>query len=234
MTQIPFEFAHPASLAPDDFVASESNSAAFAWIERWPDWPAPALCVYGPVGAGKSHLGELWRRRSGSVRLAPGRLADFATVPELAETARAFLLDDVDRALDPAVERGLFHLHNALAARGGHLLLLARRPPAHWPIELADLRSRLAAAPAVALGSPDDLLLKAVMAKLFADRQLAVPPEVLDYIAARIERSFAAAAAAVAALDRESLALGRGVTLQRARAMLERTGGQATGDAPDD
>lgn len=223
MTQIPFEFAHSTSLAPDDYVASESNAAAFAWVERWPDWPGAALCVHGPVGAGKSHLGELWRRRSGARDVSAAQLADFAAVPALAETARAFLLDDVDRALDRATERGLLHLYNAVAGRGGHLLLLARRPPARWPVELADLRSRLAAVPLAMLGPPDDLLLKAVMAKLFADRQLAVPPEVLDYIAARIERSFGAVAAAVAALDRDSLALGRGVTLARARAMLERT-----------
>lgn len=231
MTQIPFEFAHSASLAPDDFVVSDSNAAAFAWVERWPDWPGPVLCIVGPAGAGKTHLGELWRRRSEATRLAPEQLADFAAIPGLAETARAFLLDDADRANEPASERGLLHLRNAVADRGGHLLLLARQPPARWPIALADLRSRLAAAPVASLGLPDDLLLKAVMAKLFADRQLAVAPDVLDYIAARIERSFAAVAAAVAALDRQSLILGRGVTLQRARAMLE-AAGRAAGDLP--
>ena len=103
MTQIPFEFAHSASLAPDDFVVSDSNAAAFAWVERWPDWPGPVLCVYGPAGAGKSHLGDLWRRRSAAVRLAPDQLADFAAVPAIAEMAGAFLLDDADRVLRPAL-----------------------------------------------------------------------------------------------------------------------------------
>lgn len=222
MTQIPFEFSHPASFAAADFVVSESNAAAFAWVERWPAWPGPALCLHGPAGAGKSHLGALWRERAKARRVAPAELADFAATPRLAEDAAAFLLDDLDRRLTVEGERGLLHFYNAVAERGGHLLLIGRRPPTHWPIGLADLRSRLAAAPAVALGAPDDLLLKAVMAKLFADRQLAVAPEVLDYLALRIERSFAAVAAAVAALDRDSLALSRGVTMQRAKALLER------------
>jgi len=228
VTQIPFEFAHAASFDAADFVVSESNAAAFAWIERWPAWPGPALFLHGPAGAGKSHLGALWQERAKAARVAPSALADFTAAPRLAETAAAFLLDDLDRGLSGEGERGLLHLYNAVAERGGQLLLIGRRPPAHWPVGLADLRSRLAAAPAVALGAPDDLLLKAVMAKLFADRQLAVAPEVLDYLAARIERSFAAAAAAVAALDRDSLALSRGVTMQRARALLERAG-----EAPD-
>lgn len=220
MSQIPFEFAHAASFSAVDFVVSESNTAAFGWVERWPDWPAPALCLYGPAGAGKSHLAALWRDRSAAVAIDGDALDDFMAAPALAEGGRAFLLDDVE--IDPSIERGLLHLYNAVADRGGHLLLVARRPPAHWPVVLADLRSRLAAIPAVALRAPDDLLLKAVMAKLFADRQLAVAPEVLDYLAARIERSFAAVARVVAALDRESLALGRGVTMLRAREVIER------------
>jgi chromosomal replication initiation ATPase DnaA len=228
MSQIPFEFAHAASFSAADFVVSESNAAAFAWIGRWPDWPAPAVCLWGPAGSGKSHLGALWRERSGALEIGAEALADFAAAPALAESAPAFLLDDLERSLEHPIERGLLHLYNAVADRGGHILLIARRAPAHWPIGLADLRSRLAAIPAVPLRAPDDLLLKAVMAKLFADRQLVVAPEVLDYLAARIERSFAAVAGAVAALDRDSLALGRGVTMHRARDLVER-GGAASG-----
>lgn len=226
MTQIPFEFAHAASFSAADFVVSESNAAAFAWVERWPDWPAPALCLYGPAGSGKSHLAALWRERSRAAAIRVEPLEDFTAVPTLTEGGRAFLLDELE--VGPSIERGLLHLYNVMADRSGHLLLVARRPPARWPVGLADLRSRLTAIPAVALRAPDDLLLKAVMAKLFADRQLAVTPEVLDYLAARIERSFAAVAATVAALDRESLALGRGVTMHRARELVERdpAGGQ--------
>jgi chromosomal replication initiation ATPase DnaA len=86
------------------------------------------------------------------------------------------------------------------------------------------LRSRLSAAPAIAIGAPDDALLDAVLAKLFADRQLSVSPEVRQYILMRVERSFAAAGAVVAALDRATLAAGRGVTPGLARAVLEGLG----------
>jgi chromosomal replication initiation ATPase DnaA len=43
------------------------------------------------------------------------------------------------------------------------------------------------------------------MVKLFADRQLAVDEGLIGYLANRIERSFAAARAIVAELDREAL-----------------------------
>ena len=64
----------------------------------------------------------------------------------------------------------------------------------------------------MALDAPDDALLRAVIVKLFADRQLAVDESLVAYLATRIERSFAAARAAVAALDREALRLKRPVT----------------------
>ena len=77
---------------------------------------------------------------------------------------------------------------------------------------MPDLASRLRALPVVALAPPDDALLRAVIVKLFADRQLAVDESLVGYLATRIERSFAAARAAVDALDREALRLKRPVT----------------------
>ena len=56
----------------------------------------------------------------------------------------------------------------------------------------------------VALSPPGDDLLRAVLVKLFADRQLAVDESLIGYVATRIERSFAAARAVVARLDEEA------------------------------
>jgi chromosomal replication initiation ATPase DnaA len=87
-------------------------------------------------------------------------------------------------------------------------------------MRLPDLRSRLLAAPSVAIGAPDDALLGAVLAKLFTDRQLQVSPEVIEWLLRRIERSFAGARGAVARLDAAALALKRPVTVLLAREVL--------------
>ena len=101
-----------------------------------------------------------------------------------------------------------------------HLLLTALVPPARWPLALPDLVSRLRVAPAVALGLPDDALLAALMLKLFADRQIAVLPEVPAYVVPRIERTFEAVANLVERLDRAALAEGRPVTVPLVRTVL--------------
>jgi chromosomal replication initiation ATPase DnaA len=224
MSQIPFPFDHAPSLAAADFVIASCNEAAAAWVALWPDWPAPALTLHGPSGSGKTHLGRIWAEQAQARSVPAAALAAVDRIPELAEGRMALLVDDVDQGLDADRERGLFHLYNLMAERRGHLLLLASQPPARWPLGLADLRSRLAAAPAVAIGAPDEDLLDAVLAKLFADRQLSVGPELRHYILMRIERSFAAAGAMVAALDRATLAAGRGVTPALARSVLEELG----------
>ncbi len=137
----------------------------------------------------------------------------------------ACVLDDAENLLAGegagAYAEPLLHLYNSLVERGGQLLLAARAAPARWPCGLADLGSRLAAATAVRLAPPDDALMEALLVKLCADRQLAVGEDVLRYLLARMERSFAAARGLVAALDRASLAEGRAVTVPLARRVLE-------------
>jgi chromosomal replication initiation ATPase DnaA len=56
------------------------------------------------------------------------------------------------------------------------------------------------------------VLLKAVLVKLFADRQLNVEPAVIEYLSPRMERSMAAADRVVGAIDGLALATHRKVT----------------------
>jgi chromosomal replication initiation ATPase DnaA len=76
----------------------------------------------------------------------------------------------------------------------------------------------------VGIAPPDDALLAAVLVKHFADRQLRVAPEVFSYLVARMERSFAAAAAIAARLDRLALETRRPVTVKLAREVLTEMG----------
>ena len=221
MAQLALDLGHRAAFGREDFLVAPANELAVAWIDRWPDWPGPVLALHGPAGCGKSHLARVWQGASGAVALDPARLTT-AGLDDRLGASRAAILDGADSFLDGtrAREEALFHLHNMMAERRGHLLLSGRIPPARWPVGLADLRSRLAAAQAVGLGAPDDALIEGVLVKLFADRQLRVGPEVVRFLVARMERSFAAARALVAALDGTALEFRREITVPLARRVL--------------
>jgi chromosomal replication initiation ATPase DnaA len=215
MTQLAFEFPHRPAFGAEDFLVAPSNEEAIAWLDRWPDWPLPALILYGPPGCGKTHLVHVWQARSGAAINRPEALT-VAAVPTVAAAASALAVDGADQA----TERALLHLVNLAAERRLQLLLTASDAPQVWA-KLPDLRSRLLAMPAVAVRPPDDALIAAVLLKLFADRQLAVGEEVVAYLLLRMERSFAAARRTVAALDQAALAAQRRVTVALARQVLD-------------
>lgn len=193
----------PPTYAREDFVVADGNREALAWIDRWPDWPAPALSLNGPTGCGKTHLGRIWAARSGAVVMSGADLdgKSVADLTDLAAASPAIVIEEAERA----PERGLFHLYNLMRERGGYLLLISAEPPARWAIALPDLASRLRAAPAVAVAPPDDELLGSIILKQLADRQLHAGPGVVQYLVSHMERSAEAARRVVAALDRRAL-----------------------------
>jgi chromosomal replication initiation ATPase DnaA len=222
--QFPLPFDHRSSLGGEDFLLAPCNREAVAWIDRWPDWPGPALVIVGARAAGKTHLASVLAARSGGQAIT---VTDLIEIPpaELAAIG-TLILDDAEGVVGSAdAEQGLFHLLNHLAASPmeggrGRLLMTAIEPPARWGVGLRDLASRLNAAPVATIGAPDDPLIGALLVKLFADRQVRLSAEVIPYLVARMERSFDAARALVAALDARALAEGRAVSIALARAVM--------------
>ena len=216
MRQLIFSLGHRPAHGAADFIVGAANREAMAWIDRWPDWPAGGVVIAGPPASGKSHLAAVWQARSGAAVVAATALADSPDLVALAQLG-AVAVEDADRGVD---ERALLHLYNLMRERRGHLLLTARSAPARWPLALPDLRSRMATLPVAVLAPPDDDVLATLIVKLFADRQVRVEPDLVAYLVARLDRSFAAAAEAVAALDAAALAQGRAVTIPLVKAVL--------------
>lgn len=213
--QFVFDLPYRTALGREDFLVTACNETAVAMIDRWPDWPNKALVLHGPKGSGKSHLAEVWRARAGGI-LCDAAQIEIALVPQLAG-ARALVIDHAERTSDWAA---LLHLVNLLREEGGHVLLLANQPPPGWNAPLPDLRSRLTAMPTAGIAEPDDMLFSAVMLKMLADRQLQAPADLVAYLAARIERSFAAAAGVIAALDKAAMETQRAISVPLARKVL--------------
>jgi chromosomal replication initiation ATPase DnaA len=191
--QVPLPLAWAERRERADFIVSDSNRAAFAWVADPARWPMPRALLIGPEGAGKSHMAALFAGR---------------------------VIEDADRLADG---EPLFHAWNA-ATSAQPLLLTARTVPRDWAHGLPDLASRLAATPQASIAEPDDALLAAVLRKRFADRGLHAGPELIAYLAMRIERSFAAVAGIVHRLDALAMAEHRELSVPLARELLEAQG----------
>ena len=204
MDQLTFDLGFRPRFGADDFLVTPANRDAHATLIRWPDWPGRSLLLVGPEGAGKSHLAAIWATLAGAQVATPAEIASGRS------STPTTLVEDLDRASVP--EAALFHFVNDARERGAFLLITARSPPDHWGLGTRDLLSRLRVAPLLRLEAPDEALLRAVLVKLFLDRQLVVDSSVVDYLTLRLDRSLGAARRLVDALDRASLVSQRRIT----------------------
>ena len=206
--QLALDLPHRPALGAEDFLLSDSNRAAVALIDQWPQWPHPVVVLSGPAGSGKTHLAHVWQRQSGAALWAAGSLTDEAVLAR-PDTA-CVIVEDVDRGIGD--QRAMFHLINLAREHRFQILVTARTDPGDWDLTLPDLRSRLRQATLARIEAPDDALLRAVLVKLFADRQLSIDPQVVSQIALRMERSMAAALRLVAEIDKRALETQRRVS----------------------
>lgn len=216
--QLAFDWPTGVALGPEDFFVAPANAQAYAMLATPDAWPERKLIITGPAGSGKSHLARVVQTQMG------GLIHHSTALPDVLPNAgEVVIVEDMER-LPPVSQEFMFHLHNYLRNTGGHLLLTAQTPPSRWPLTLPDLASRMQATTMAQIDDPDDALLSAVIMKLLADRQIMPPTALVSYLVPRIERSFAAAAAIVEALDVESLSTGRAINLKLAASLLDKAG----------
>ncbi len=212
--QLVLDLPHRAALGAEDFLVSPSNAAAVEMIDGWREWPRASALVVGPRRSGKTHLAQVWRLKTGADVIEAIDLCD----ADAANFRGPLLVENIEAGLGS--ERALFHVLNLAREHGRAVLVTSARAPGELAIALPDLRSRLRALPLISIGAPDAELLRAVLVKLFADRQLAVEPHVIGHLALHMEQSMVAANRLVAEIDRRSLAAHRRVTRALAAEVL--------------
>ncbi|WP_375403484.1 chromosomal replication initiator DnaA [uncultured Sphingomonas sp.] len=197
MSQLALPLAWPADPRDDAFLVGPSNERAVRRLERPEEWPVRTALLIGPRKSGRSLLARIFGGRSGGA-----------------------IVDDAERL--PEID--LFHAWNRAQEAATPLLLVAERPHTEWGLRLPDLRSRLAASPVAEIGTPDDRLFRALLERQLARRGLDARPDLVDWLATRIERSHLAAMRTVDALDARAMERRRGLSIPFARATLHEAG----------
>lgn len=195
--QIALPLGWPARPRDEAFIVTPSNARAARLLDGWGEWPSMAALLVGPRRSGRSLLARIFATRSGGV-----------------------VIDDAERA----PEEHLFHAWNRAQAARRPLVIVADAAPPAWAVRLPDLRSRLAASVVATVGPPDDELVRALLDQAFARRGLDARPELIDWLAPRLERSHAAVLRAVEMLDARVLETRKRLTVPLARATLTAAG----------
>ena len=193
MNQIALPLDWPAADDRDAFIVTSSNEAAVQRIEAFATWPVSTMILTGPRKSGRSLFGRIFANRS-----------------------QARVIDDADSV----AEADIFHAWNDAQERRRPLLVIADMLPGEWRITLPDLRSRLAATPAVTFGDPDDTLAGLLIARLLQRRGIVTGPGLIDYLVARTDRTYVSIVTLVDVLDAASLSAKRALTIPLARAVL--------------
>lgn len=200
--QINIPFAIDTQMTRDNLFPSASNADVVQLIDDWPHWSGTIAIITGPAGSGKSHSARAW---------AEVAKADFWSLNDLAAwtpdqtTSGNIAIENLGANMGNAIEVKLFHLINALKSAGDTLFLTSGASLAQWNVALPDLQSRLQTAVQVSLKAPDDVLLSAVITKLFSDRQIEISQQNVQYLVTHMDRSLAHARAIVENIDQEAL-----------------------------
>ena len=216
--QMSFDWPTGVALGPEDFFVSEANAQAYAMVTNPESWPDRKLVITGPAGCGKSHLARIFQAQKDAITFS----AKNFTASDR-PNGQMIIVEDME-TLGKESEETMFHLHNNLRDSGGTLLMTAKTAPSRWSITLPDLASRMQATTVVQITDPDDALLQALIMKLFADRGIAPKPELMAYLASRLERSYGTASDFVARLDELALTTGEKINRNLARLLLDKQG----------
>ena len=232
MRQLPLGVELGVSRRFDTFVPGQNATAVDALkclasgASRVPVW------IYGPAGSGRSHLLQAACAEAGNA----GRAAAWLPFPAAAgegpglldgfETLDLVALDGLDAvAGDARWEAALFRLYNGIIERGGGLLMAAAGAPAATAIRLPDLASRLAASEVHRLQPLAEAEQAAALQARAERRGLELPDETLGFLTRRAPRDFATLCRMLDALDTESLAAQRRLTVPFVRDWLARNAG---------
>lgn len=187
------------------------------------------LYLTGNIGSGRSHLLQAACHASTETGISDARylplqlLRDAEPVDVLAdiETAAMVCFDDIDAVAGiDAWEKALFHALNRLRDGRRNVLFAAAQPPAALAIRLPDLQSRLTWATVYRLPDLSDVQKSALLIFRAQQRGMTMSKDVAEFIVHRGSRDTAALMEILDALDQQSLAQSRRITIPFVKSVM--------------
>ena len=185
LNQLLLELDYKTNFNEHDFYLSKSNSNAFNFINRWPDWEKKILNISGEKFSGKSHLANIFKLKSKAF-LVKGNKIDNSIFKSL-KLYESIIIDDFEECNE---EELLYSIFNLIDQDNKYLLINSLKPINKIKYKLPDLASRSKNCLYAEIENPDDELLFAIILKNFSDRQIKIEKKIINFIISRVDRSY--------------------------------------------
>ena len=185
LNQLLLELDYKTNFNEHDFYLSKSNSYAFNFINRWPDWEKKILNISGEKFSGKSHLANIFKLKSKAFLVKGNKIDD--SIFKCLKLYESIIIDDFEECNE---EELLYSIFNLIDQDNKYLLINSLKPINKIKFKLPDLASRSKNCLYAEIENPDDELLFAIILKNFSDRQIKIEKKIINFIISRIDRSY--------------------------------------------
>jgi len=178
--QLSFDFPFQDKYHLEDFIVSSCNQSTFDFIKNYnlDDKNLPKVfAIIAPKLAGKTYLANIWQKKLSAEFLNLGYLEDINLV-KLIQPSKCYIIEDIDRIKNQELLLAIF---NVIQEKHSALLLTSSTALKSLGLKIKDLNSRLKNIFALEIIKPDDDLIKMLLIKNFAIKQLKVNNRLLIF-----------------------------------------------------
>ena len=213
--QLLLDFILNKSHSKEDFFVSECNFFAFNLLDSWPKWEKNIVNLCGEKYSGKSHLSEIFSKKSKSIIL-DAKDFKFNNTNKF-RYYEIIILENFEKKID---EKSLFSLINFVDQANKYLLVNSLLPISEIEFSLKDLKSRSKNCLVAKIEKPDDKLIKVLISKYLSDRQVLIDKKLIDYTTKRITRSYGKIFEFIYKIDEMSLKKKKSINLKTIKEVL--------------
>ena len=199
----------------DNFYVSKSNFLAYEILNKWPRWEKNIVNLCGEKYSGKSHLSEIFSKKSKSIIL-DAKDFKFNNTNKF-RYYEIIILENFEKKID---EKSLFSLINFVDQTNKYLLINSLLPINEIEFDLKDLKSRSKNCLVAKIEKPDDKLIKVLISKYLSDRQVLIDKKLIDYTTKRITRSYGKIFEFIYKIDEMSLKKKKSINLKTIKEVL--------------
>ena len=186
MKQQAIKFQFREAKNRENYIVGDSNINAIKWIDKYPYWTNSGLIIEGPKASGKSHLVRVWQNKSNCKIFCSEQVNN----EEInANDNKNLAIENLENIKNYEF---FLHLINFKKEKNLNYLLTTSCSINSLNISLKDIKSRLLELPKAKITLPSDEILKGLIIKLLKDKGIIITSKLVDYVIARIERSYEA------------------------------------------